>query len=238
MIWASAGAIAYSYAEEKDKAFYMTIQWVMCESGSTIAALIALGINMNSSVQNKGAPTPVYIVFIVIQVLAAVAALALLVQPSTVVRSDGRKLAIFKPPTLKNEWQGFLEMIKDHRFMMLLPAIFVAEMALALQSSINGYFFNLRTRSLNNVAFNGIQIPASLALSYLLDSPRFGLRRTRALLGISVAGAVTLGICSAEAAWLVQHKLDRSVPGPSTDWTDPAFPGAFVIYAIYGTVFR
>ncbi len=238
MIWASAGAIAYSYAEEKDKAFYLTIQWVMCESGSTLAAIVALGININSSVQNKGAPTPVYIVFIVIQVLAAAAALLLLVRPAKVVRSDGRKLAVFKPPTLKNEWQGFLDMVKDHRFMMLLPAIFVAEMALALQSSINGYFFNLRTRSLNNVAFNGIQIPASLALSYVLDNPRFGLRRTRALIGISIAGSITLAICSAEAAWLAHHKLNRNDHGPSTDWTDPAFPGAFVIYTIYGTVFR
>jgi len=238
LLWASAGAIAYSYAEEKHKALYMTIQWVLCETGSTIAAVVALGININSSVQNKGAPTAVYIVFIVIQVAAAAVALLLLVRPSKVIRSDGRKLAEFKPPTLKNEWTGFIEMLSDRRFMMLLPAIFAAEMALALQSSLNGYYFNLRTRSLNNVVFNGIQIPASLLMSYILDNPRFGLRRTRALIGVSVTAAVTLGVCSAEAAWLVQHKINREELGPLTDWTDSAFGGAFAIYAIYGTVFR
>lgn len=88
MLWASCGAIAYSYAEEKDKALYMTIQWTLCETGSTIAALVALGINMNADRQNRGAPNAVYIVFIVIQVFAMVMALTLLVRPAKVVRSD------------------------------------------------------------------------------------------------------------------------------------------------------
>lgn len=238
LLWASAGAISYGYAEEKDKALYMTIQWIFCEGGSTVAALVALGINMHSARQEEGAPTAVYIVFIVIQVFAMVIALSLLVRPSKVVRSDGTHLAIFQPPTLKSELLGVLQMIKDYRFMMLMPAIFVAETALALQSSLNGYFFNLRTRSLNNVAFNFIQIPGSLGMTFILDNPRFGPRKTRALIGISVMGAITLGICSAEAAWLVQHNIDRNVPGPSTDWSDPEFAGAFVIYTIYGSVYR
>ncbi|EXJ86431.1 hypothetical protein A1O3_03382 [Capronia epimyces CBS 606.96] len=237
LLWASAGAIAYSYAEEKDKALFMTIQWCMCEGGSTIAALVALGINMHSSRQDAGAPTPVYIVFVVIQVFAMVLALTLLVRPAKVVRSDGTKIAIFKQPTVKSELVGILEMIKDYKFMMLLPAIFVAEMALALQSSLNGYYFNLRTRSLNNVMFNFIQLPASFGMTYILDNPRFGRRKTRALIGISVMSAITLAICAAEAAWLAEHHLHRHEAGPSTDWTDSAFAGAFVIYVIYGSVY-
>ncbi|OQV07673.1 hypothetical protein CLAIMM_12073 [Cladophialophora immunda] len=237
LLWASAGAIAYSYAEEKDKALFMTIQWCMCEGGSTVAALVALGINMHSARQDAGAPTPVYVVFVVIQVLAMVLALTLLVRPAKVVRSDGTKIAIFKQPSLKGELRGILEMIRDFRFMMLLPAIFVAEMALALQSSLNGYYFNLRTRSLNNVMFNFIQLPASFGMTYILDNPRFGRRKTRALIGISVMSAITLAICAAEAAWLAEHHLNRHEAGPSTDWTDPAFAGAFVIYVIYGSVY-
>jgi hypothetical protein len=238
LLWASAGAIAYSYAEEKDKALYMTIQWILCEGGSTIAALVALGINIHSSRQDAGAPTPVYIVFVIIQVLAMAMALLLLVRPNKVVRSDGTNIAIFQPPTFKNEMRGVLNMLKDYRFMMLLPAIFVAEMALALQSSLNGYYFNLRTRSLNNVMFNFIQIPASIGMTFILDNPRFGKRKTRALIGISVMSAVTLGICSAEAAWLAEHHINRNVAGPSTDWKDSQFAGAFVIYIIYGSVYR
>lgn len=113
-----------------------------------------------------------------------------------------------------------------------------AEMALALQSSLNGFYFNLRTRSLNSVMFNFIQIPASFLMTWILDSPRFGQRKTRALIGITAMSAVTLGICAAEAGWLVINDIDRTAEGPSVDWTDSAFVGPFVIYIIYGSVYR
>lgn len=216
----------------------MSIQWIFAESGSTIGALVALGINVSSGVERVGAPTAMYAVFVVIQAFAMILALTLLVRPAKVVRSDGRNIAIIEAATLKSELKGVVEMIRDYRFMLLLPAIMAAEMALALQSSLNAYYFNLRARSLNNVAFNFIQIPASIGLTYILDNPRFGLRKTRALIGISVMSAVTLGICSAEAAWLAQRKINRDVPGPSVDWSESEFAGGFVIYTIYGSVYR
>ncbi|KXT01574.1 hypothetical protein AC578_6353 [Pseudocercospora eumusae] len=237
LLWASANAIAYSYAEEKDKALYMTIQWTLCEGGSTIAALVALGINMHAESQNAGAPNPVYIVFIVIQVFAMVLAVTLLVRPKTIVRSDGTHLALFDPPAIKTELLGVINMLRDYRFMLLLPPIFAAEMALALQSSLNGYYFNLRTRSLNNLMFNFIQLPASFGMTYILDNERFGRRRVRCLIGITLMSAITLSICAAEAAWLVKNDIDRSKPGPSVDWTDSRFGSPFAIYTIYGSVY-
>jgi len=197
LLWGCTNGIAYSYAEEKEKALYMTIQWVLCATGSTIAALVALGINMHAEDQFAGAPTPVYVVFVVIQVAAMGLALLLLIRPKDVVRSDGTALAIFKAPTIRNELIGIGEMIRDYKFMMLLPPIFAAEMALALQSSLNGYYFNLRTRSLNNVMFNFIQLPASFGMTYILDNTRFGKRKMRSLIGITVMSAITLGVCAA-----------------------------------------
>lgn len=85
--------------------------------------------------------------------------------------------------------------------------------------------------------FNFIQLPASFALTYVLDSPRFGKRRLRSLIGITLMSAVTLGICSAEAGWLVQHNINRDVAGPSVDWTDSEFVAPFVVYIIYGSVY-
>lgn len=237
LLWATTNGIAYSYAEEKEKALYMTIQWCLCETGSTIAAIVALAINMQAEDQFAGAPTPVYIVFVVIQAFAMVMALVLLIKPKNVIRSDGTALAIFKAPTVKNELIGIGQMIRDYKFMMLLPAILAAEMALALQSSLNGYYFNLRTRSLNNVMFNFIQLPASFGMTYILDNARFGKRKTRSLIGISVMSAITLGICSAEAGWLARNDINRDVEGPSIDWTESGFAAPFVIYIIYGSVY-
>lgn len=133
--------------------------------------------------------------------------------------------------------KGLAQLFKDWKFMMLLPPIFAAEMALALQSSLNGWYFNLRTRSLNNFAFNFIQLPASYGMAFILDNEKvFGNRKRRALIGITIMSAITLGICGAEAAWLVRNNIDRTQSGPSVDWTDPQFPAAFVIYVIYGCV--
>jgi hypothetical protein len=240
LLWATANAIAFGYAEEKEKALYLAIQWVLCQTGSTLAAIVALGINMQVDPEtiDAGAPNAVYIVFVVIQVIAMVLALILLVRPKNVVRSDGTRLAIFQAPTVKNELLGMWQMVTDIKFMMLLPPMIAAEMALALQSSLNGFYFNLRTRSLNNVMFNFIQIPASFLMTWILDSPRFGQRKTRALIGITAMSAVTLGICAAEAGWLVINDIDRTAEGPSVDWTDSAFVGPFVIYIIYGSVYR
>jgi hypothetical protein len=221
--------VAYSYTGEKDKALYITIQWCFTEEGSTIAALVALGINIHANDSTSGAPTPVYVVFIVIQVFAMVIALTCLVHPSKVTRSDGTHIAVSKQPTVNEELRRVAAIFTDWKFMMLLPAIFVAEVALALESSVNGYFFNLRPGPLNNVMFNFIQIPASIGMTWILDSTRFGRRRTRALIGFTIMSAVTLGICSTEAAWLSQKKINRNESGPSTDWEDSAFAGAFVI---------
>lgn len=127
LLWASAGYVAYSYAEEEDKALYITIQWCFCEGGSTIAALVALGINIHNEDQAGGAPTPVYIVFVVIQVIAMVMALTLLVKPKNVTRSDGTHIAVFKPPNLREELLGVASLFKDYKFIMLLPAIFTGK---------------------------------------------------------------------------------------------------------------
>jgi hypothetical protein len=88
-------------------------------------------------------------------------ALLLLVRPSSVIRSGGTYIAIFKTPTLRND------KLKSLPFMMLLPPIVVVEMAIALTKFLNGYFVNLRIRSLNNVIFSFIQIPASLAMTFI-----------------------------------------------------------------------
>lgn len=179
----------------------------------------------------------VYIAFIVIQVFAAIMALLPLVKPEKVRRSDGTHVASFKKPNIKGELLGVVSIFKGYKFMLLLLAIFTAEMALAVQSSINGYYFDLRTRSPNNVAFNCIQVPAFFGMTYLLDDTSFRQRRTRALIGITMLSAITLVICSVQVVWLVQTELDRAKPGASVDWEDVAFPASFVIYTIYGCVY-
>ena len=69
---------------------------------------------------------------------ALVAAFFLIEDPINVVREGGQHIAMFQPPTLKNEVKGILSVMIDPKVVILLPAMFVAEMCLALTSSING----------------------------------------------------------------------------------------------------
>lgn len=51
---------------------------------------------------------------------------------------------------------------------------------------MNAYAFNLRTRVLNSLLNNLIQIPTTLGLGFLLDNERLGTRRERAMIGITI----------------------------------------------------
>lgn len=66
LLWTSSGYIQFAYAEEKDKAAYITQQWVMTCTGSTVGALIAFGVNRDKQ-EATGVPAAIYITFVVIQ---------------------------------------------------------------------------------------------------------------------------------------------------------------------------
>lgn len=60
---------------------------------------------------------------------------------------------------------------------------------------MNAYAFNLRTRVLNSLLNNLIQIPTSLGLGWLLDNERLGTRRRRAMIGITLDAVWITGEC-------------------------------------------
>ena len=115
----------------------------------------------------------------------------------------------------------------------MLPAFLAPEMFFPFQSSMNAYAFNLRTRSLNSVLLSVIQLPTASAMGWLLDNDKIGTRRTRALIAVSIDAVWITGAYIAQTIWLASWRFDRSVPGPSIDITDRAYPGAVVIYLLY-----
>ena len=66
---------------------------------------------------------------------------------------------------------------------------------------MNAYAFNLRTRVLNSLLNNLIQIPTTLGLGFLLDNERLGTRRKRAMIGITI-----------DAVWITgEDAVDRCI---------------------------
>ncbi|KAK5948242.1 hypothetical protein OHC33_010676 [Knufia fluminis] len=161
----------------------------------------------------------------------------LIVDPKDVVRDDGRHIAIFKAPTIKGEISGVVSVLTDPKIIILLPAMFVGEMCLALTSSINAYYFNLRTRSLNNLLFQAIMIPAPICLAYIMDNKKIRSRRIKGLLGSVLVGLISLGAIGGLLGWVVSNHIDRTKAAPAIDWTDSAFAAGFILYVLSGIIY-
>ncbi|CAH0023108.1 unnamed protein product [Clonostachys rhizophaga] len=232
-LWTTASFIANVYASESEKGAFRAIQWTGNSVGATVGAGIALAINFNA--QTPSTPQSVYIIFIVLQCASASFAL-LMIDPNKLIRPDGTPVAVFRPTTLKESIVALGSMFKDWRLILMLPAFFTPEAFIVLQSSLNAYAFNLRTRSLNNVLSYACQIPVALFVGYvLLDNKRLGSRRRRGLLTIGFDAIWITGTYIALTLWLHSWGFDRSIPGPNIDITDAAWPGAVAIYVLYGS---
>ncbi|KAL3471037.1 MFS general substrate transporter [Aspergillus californicus] len=236
LLWTTSGFIQFAYAEENDKAKYITIQWVLNSFGGTVGALVAFGANIHQF-EATGVSTGVWIAFILIMCCALVAAVFLIIHPRDVVRDDGRHLATFKEPSIGEEMKGIFSVLTDPRIIILLPAMFVAEMCLAVFSSVNGYYFNLRTRSLNNVLFQAIMIPTPILLNTVLSSFHLPTRRARGLAGTIIVGVLSTACMASLLGWLKHYGVDRNEPAPAIDWTDPAFSSLVFIYLLNGMVY-
>lgn len=70
-------------------------------------------------------------------------------------------------------------------------------------------------------------------MGYILDNEKFGKRKTRACITIAIDAVWITGAYTAQTAWLASWKFDRSIPGPSIDVSDAAYPGAIIIYLLY-----
>lgn len=256
-LWTACGFIQLAYAEETQKAMFITIQWAMTAFGGTVGSLIAFGINVHAT-DASGVSTAVYAVFVTIMCLSIVIAFFCIVKPEDVVRDDGTHLAVFHATDARTEIKGILELFTDPKILLLLPGIFVAEVALAIMSSINGklpngfpslwhtivltflfqgYFYNLRTRSLNNVMFEFVMIPFPLALAWIMDTKFVKKRRSRGLLGCTIIGVLTIGTYSSMAAFIHIYQIDRNATPPEVDWTDGRFAWGFILYLLCGVIY-
>ncbi|KIX09740.1 uncharacterized protein Z518_00821 [Rhinocladiella mackenziei CBS 650.93] len=236
-LWTAAGFIQFAYAQEDEKALFITWQWVLTSFGGTVGSLIAFGVNFKQT-ESTGVSNAVYTVFIVIMCMAIVIAFCFIISPKKVVRDDGTHLALFHKADVGDEIKGLVRLFMDWKVIALIPAIFVAEMDLALLSSINAYYFNLRTRSLNNVLFQFIMIPCPLILAYVMDKTPIKSRRLRGIAGASLMGSITLATNAGLAAWIVYNDVNRqrNTP-PGVDWTDSKFGAGFILYLLSGVIY-
>lgn len=227
----------------------------MRSAGATVGAFIAFGANFH---QNKavGVSNGLYVVFIVIQLVALLAAITLVVDPRQIVRKDETHIAVFTQPSITVELKTLFKAAVDFRYLMLTLPMFCCEMALGLVSSINckssdnetlglcssltlsvARSFNLRTRALNNVAFNAVQIFMPPILTSILDNKRIGSRRLRALGGLALTGPIAICAAAGALAWARIHNIDQPSEPRAWDWTDSPWKGLLAFYLMFGCTY-
>lgn len=159
----------------------------------------------------------------------------LMLPPDKLIRPDGTRLAEFEHISVLSSLGRTAALFRDWRILLMLPAFFAPEVFFPFQSSMNAYAFNLRTRSLNSMLSSAVQVPTSFAMGWILDNEKFGKRKRRAFIAITIDAVWITSTYIAQTIWLHSWKFDRSIPGPSIDVHDSAYPGAIFIYLFYAT---
>ncbi|KAJ7485429.1 hypothetical protein FB451DRAFT_56899 [Mycena latifolia] len=238
-LWSTSGYLGIAYSTEAERGKYIAIQGVITGIGATIGSAVGFGLSANSTTSD-GVPTSVYAIFLSLMCCGSVVSALFIVNPASVVRDDGTKIAVFttkETTTLAQEIKGVLSMVTDWKLMLLMPVMFATELPIGIQPSLNAYAFNLRSRTLLGVLYSFAQIPGVLIFVPILDNKKM-TRRTRGLCGLAALTLLTLGGWCGELGWMAGKNLDRSIAGPAYDWTDTApFVGFAILYMIFGALF-
>ncbi|KAF3484377.1 uncharacterized protein GIQ15_03701 [Arthroderma uncinatum] len=235
-LWTAAAFIQFAYPQEKDKAKFISIQWMLRSTGATVGAIIAFAANYHQQ-KAVGVSSAVYGTFTAIHCLPIFIAFFFIIDPQKVIRKDGTHIAIFKPTKLSVELKSMVRTFFDPRMFILFPAILGCEMSLALVSSINAFYFNLRTRSLNNLAFHSIQVIMPWLMVFVLDNRKIQSRKIRGFVGVAFIGAVSVGASAGLYAWLDITNIGSLKKPQAKDWTDPEFGGMFALFVLFGAIY-
>lgn len=123
-----------------------------CSANNHGPEVIVLGVTSTTGSRQSHVPTSVFVLIMAIQG-AGVLIASLLVDPSTIVRNDGRSIAVFRSLSWTQEIEALYTSLTTPRIALMTPAFFACQMPTSLTGSLNGFYFNARTRALVNVSF-------------------------------------------------------------------------------------
>ncbi|OAP59872.1 hypothetical protein AYL99_04874 [Fonsecaea erecta] len=234
LLWTAQGAVMMSYPPEKSKGRYIAVFWMIFNLGAVIGALIPLGQNLHSTANKVKDGT--YIAFIVLMAVGFVLA-GFLCNPFLVRRSDGSRVILMKNPTWKSEIKGLFEvLVTDWYIIFLFPMFFASNWFYTYHfQDVNLPYFNIRTRSLNNVLYYLSQIIGAWIFGFLLDTTYFR-RTTRAKIAIGTLFVLTFVIWG--GGYDFQKRYNRTETSADDyhklDFTDPGYVGPMFLYMFYG----
>ncbi|KAH8122406.1 hypothetical protein FP744_10001170 [Trichoderma asperellum] len=223
LFWASEGAIALGYPEPSKRAKYLNI-WVWFRTlGPIVGGAIVLGLNVKTS--GKGSVGYItYIIFIVLQCLAAPLALCLS-PPHKVQRSDGSRVIVKREDSFLAEFKALYQLSRKRNVLLLLP-IFWAAYFNQYSGNFEAYYFSVRGRALIGFVSNFATLLSSQILSQWLDWTRFAVKKR---LEYGYYYVVAVHVLSWVYGWVVQEQFTSNPP--LLDWSMPGYvKGFFVLF--------
>lgn len=240
LLWTAQGAIMMSYPPEDQKGRYIGAFWIIFNLGAVIGALIPLGQNVNN--QGGTVTDGTYVAFIVLMLLGLVISL-FICNADKVVREDGSRVILQKDPSWQSELKGLWDTLYTQPWIVLLfPMFFASNLFYTYQTNdFNGSYFNIRTRSLNNLLYWLAQIFGAVIFGWALDFPKVR-RSVRAKISLVTLFVLTFVIWGGGWAWQVKQ-VTRTVTltyedddDRRYDWTDGGdkYIAPMFLYIFYG----
>ena len=155
-----------------------------------------------------------------------------------IIRKDGSRVILMKNPTWQSELWGLWETLRFEPFVVLLFPMFFSSnwFYVYQQNSVNGAYFNTRTKALNGLLYWLAQIIAAVIWGYLLD--RESVRRTTRAKGAWVALFILTFVIWG-GGYAFEKTYTRETVAPDSgfipgDWTDSGYAGPMFLYIFYG----
>ncbi|CAB4443519.1 unnamed protein product [Rhizophagus irregularis] len=230
LLWTGQGAIMLSYPTERNKGKYIGLFWIIFNLGGVLGSLIPIALNWNGT-NGGNVNDGTYIAFLVLMGLGALLSLTLL-PPHKVTRDDGKPVEVQKFPKWKDEFTQVFKLFLDWRMLILIPMFIASNWFYAYHFDVvNAGYFNIRTRSFNNLWYWAAQIVGAMGFGKFLDTPLLG-RKSRGIIGLFI---LFIMIMATWAGGLVfQLTFTRNDEKRNFDLFDSGYAGKFILYFLYG----
>ncbi|KAF5355793.1 hypothetical protein D9756_004299 [Leucocoprinus leucothites] len=232
LLWTAQGSLMLAYPTESQKGRFISIFWSIFNLGAVVGASVAVGTNFHSTSNSVGNGT--YIGFLVLTIIGVFIPL-IMVNPNSMIRTDGTKVTTPRHPSWKTEFIGLVVTLKtDPLIIMLFPMFLASNWFYTWQfNEFNGAIFNIRARSLNSFLYWISQIVGSLFIGYILDMKSVR-RRVRAFTGWTILFAL-VWVVHIWAYFYQKQYTRESLPNtPKLDIYDKPYVGRVFLYIFCG----
>jgi MFS family permease len=232
-LWVTQGAIMTTYVPENQKGRAIAVFWIIFNFGGGVGSLASFGLNYNSKSGTVSNAT--YIALMVIMAFGWFLGI-FICAPSKVRMSELRESGEKEHLSFRDEVKLSIRTITNWRVACMLPLFFCANIFYSYQqNNVNGYTFNIRTRSLNSALYWMAQMAGGLVMGALLDLKGLS-RKHRGMLGwavLFVTGMAIWGGGYAFEKWedvRLAHKQKQDI-----DYLDASIStGPIFLYIFYG----